>query len=207
MPSWAIVVSFRARCSQTEVEKFCPQSASIMPSDIPQLCLPTHYNPSTGHTRALFKRTEVWASLVVQWWRVLRTVQEGPTCCAAAKPVRCNYWACALEPRSRSCWSPGVLEPVLSNKRSHRNERSQHCNQRVAPTLRNYWKAHMQQQRPRTAQNKWINKNYLKTITEILQKLSSPASIPLPSRNFSLSMSELSFIFWTPKTELPAWKL
>ena len=134
-------------------------------------------------------------------------MQEDPTCYAATKPVGHNYWAYALEPRSRNYWSPGVLEPVLSNKRSHHNEKPQNGNQRVAPTLRNYRKAHMQQQRPRTAKNKWINKNYLKTITEILQKLSSPASIHLPSRNFFFSMSYLSFIFWTPKKELPAWKL
>jgi len=30
---------------------------------------------------------------------------EDPTCCAAAKPMRPNYWACALEPGSCSYWT------------------------------------------------------------------------------------------------------
>mgnify|MGYP007134204377 CR=1 FL=1 len=30
-------------------------------------------------------------------------VQEGPTCCGAAKPAHLSYWACAPEPRSCNC--------------------------------------------------------------------------------------------------------
>ena len=57
-------------------------------------------------------------SLVAQWLRtclpmqgtgVRALVQEDPTCCGATKPVRHNYWACALE-------------PVLRSKRSHHNK-------------------------------------------------------------------------------------
>ena len=53
---------------------------------------------------------------------------EDPTRHGAARPVRLNYWACALEPRSRSCWtcvllwSPHALGPVLCNQRSHCNK-------------------------------------------------------------------------------------
>ena len=63
-------------------------------------------------------------SLVVQWLRIRLPMQgtwvralvwEDPTCCGATKPVHHNYWACALE-------------PVLHNKRSHRNEKPAHCN-------------------------------------------------------------------------------
>ena len=41
-----------------------------------------------------------------------------------------HYWACALEPVSHNYWAhvpqllkPAHLEPVLRNKRSHRNEK------------------------------------------------------------------------------------
>ena len=64
------------------------------------------------------------ASLVAQWIRirlpmqetqVRSLVREDPTCRGATKPVRHNYWACALE-------------PVLRSKRSHRNEKPAHRN-------------------------------------------------------------------------------
>ena len=84
------------------------------------------------------------ASLVAQWLRirlpmwgtwVRALVQEHPTCHGAAKPMRHNYWACALEPTSHNYWAhvpqllkPARLEPVLCNKRSHRNEKPMHHN-------------------------------------------------------------------------------
>ena len=44
-----------------------------------------------------------------------------------------NYWACALEAASHNYWAlvpqllkPVRLEPVLHNKRSHRNEKAAH---------------------------------------------------------------------------------
>ena len=47
-----------------------------------------------------------------------------------------NYCACALEPISRNYWArvsqilkPVRLEPVLHNKRSHRDEKPAHCNE------------------------------------------------------------------------------
>ena len=84
-------------------------------------------------------------SLVVQWLRIRLPVQgtrvralvrEDPTCRRATKPVCCNYWACALEPASHNYWArvpqllkPACLEPVLCNKRSHRNEKPTHHNE------------------------------------------------------------------------------
>ena len=56
-----------------------------------------------------------WASLVVRWLRirlpmqgtqVRALVREDPTCCGATKPVRHNYWACAVETASHNYWSP-----------------------------------------------------------------------------------------------------
>ena len=46
----------------------------------------------------------------------------------ASKPEGRNYQACALEPTSRNYRSLNALEPVLCNKRSHRNEKPEHCN-------------------------------------------------------------------------------
>ena len=85
------------------------------------------------------------ASLVAQWLRirlpmqgtrVRALVREDPTCREATKLVRHNYWACALEPVSHNYWArvpqlrkPACLEPVLHNKKSHRNEKPAHCNE------------------------------------------------------------------------------
>ena len=62
-------------------------------------------------------------------------VWEEPTCRGATKPVRHNYWACALEPVSHNYWArepqllkPVCLEPMLHNRRSHCNEKPAHRN-------------------------------------------------------------------------------
>ena len=67
-------------------------------------------------------------------------VQEDPTGHGATKPVRHNYWACALEPASHNYWArvpqllkPKHLEPVLQNKRSHGNEKPAHWNKEKPP--------------------------------------------------------------------------
>ena len=72
----------------------------------------------------------------MQGRRVRALGREDPTCCRATKPVRHNYWAYALEPASRNYWAhvpqllkPAHLEPVLRNKRSHRNEKPAHHNE------------------------------------------------------------------------------
>ena len=53
-------------------------------------------------------------SLVAQWLRIHLSMQgsrvralvrEDPTCRGATKPVRYNYWACALEPVSHNYWA------------------------------------------------------------------------------------------------------
>ena len=73
------------------------------------------------------------ANAGAQVWALIR---EDPTCREATKPVRHNYWACALEPKSHNYWAhvpqllkPVCLEPVLRNKRSHRNEKPAHHNE------------------------------------------------------------------------------
>ena len=88
----------------------------------------------------------------MQGTRVPALVWEDPTCCGAAKPVRHNYWACALEPASHNYWAHG-LEPVLRSKRSHRNEKPGQGNKSnpLSPQLE---RARAQQQRCNGAKNK-----------------------------------------------------
>ena len=89
----------------------------------------------------VFKNAKFGASLVSQSWICLpmqetwvrSLIWEDPTYHSATKPVHRNYWACALEPRHCSYWSPRALGPMLGNKRSHRNEKPAHGNWRVAP--------------------------------------------------------------------------
>ena len=91
-----------------------------------------------------FKDLNVGTSLVAQWLRVClpmqgtrvrSLVQEDSTCHGVTKPMCHNYWAWALEPMSHNYWTsvpqllkPVRLEPVLRNKRSHRNEKPAHRN-------------------------------------------------------------------------------
>ena len=72
----------------------------------------------------------------MQRTQVQALVWEDLTCRGATKPVRRNYWACALEPASHNYWArvPQLLKParlqlVLHNKRSQRNEKPAHCNE------------------------------------------------------------------------------
>ena len=77
--------------------------------------------------------TVVKNRLPMQGTWVQTLIWEDPTCHRTTKPVHHNYWACALEPTSHNYWAhvpqllkPMQLEPVLCNKRSHRNEKPVH---------------------------------------------------------------------------------
>ena len=102
-------------------------------------------------------------------------VQEDPTCRGATKPVRHNYWACALEPASHNYWAlvpqllkPAPLEPVL-HKRSHCSEEL-HTATKSSPRSPQLEKARVQQRRPNTAK---INKHIFKKTKKILQTFCS----------------------------------
>ena len=85
----------------------------------------------------------------VQWLRIclpMKGIQvqslvwEDAACHGATKPVRHNYWACALEPASHNYWArvpqllkPTCLEPMLCNKRSHHNEKLTCRNEEYPP--------------------------------------------------------------------------
>ena len=104
----------------------------------------TSLNPQKRRQIFHFLNIIYRASLVAQWLRICLPMQgtrvralylEDPTCRGATRPVRHNYWACALEPASHNYWArvlqllkPKYLEPVLRNKRSHRNEQPAHHN-------------------------------------------------------------------------------
>ena len=113
----------------------------------------------------------LWASLVVQWLRVCLQVQgtvvwsliqEDPICFRATKPMHHNYWAGALQQVSHNYWvhvpqplKPVSLEPTL-HKRSQRIEKPTHYNEELLPSPQ-LDKAHMQQQRPSAAINKYTH--------------------------------------------------
>ena len=90
--------------------------------------------------------------LPMQGTRVRAPVQEDPTCRGATKPMRHNYWACALEPASHNYWArvPGARAP--QEKPPQWEARAPQ--RRVAPAHRQLEKAHVQQQRPNAARNK-----------------------------------------------------
>ena len=112
-----------------------------------------HINSTTTTKKQKTKKNPIkkWAegtSLVVQWLRILLPIQgtlvqallwEDPTCHGATNPMHHNYWACALDPMSHNYWAratttnPVCLEPVLHNKRSHRNEKPMHHNEEQPP--------------------------------------------------------------------------
>ena len=92
-------------------------------------------------------------SLVAQWLRirlpmqgtwVRALVQEDPTCHGATKPVRHNYWACALEPASHNYWSPHTWSPS-STTREATAMRSLHTAMKSSPRA--------QQRRPNAARS------------------------------------------------------
>ena len=73
--------------------------------------------------------------LPMQGTRVQALVREDPTCRRATEPMRHYYLACTLEPTSHNYLAhepqllkPARLEPMLHNKRSHRNEKPTPCN-------------------------------------------------------------------------------
>ena len=101
---------------------------------------------ATKQDLGFFIKFMLWGtSLVAQWLRIRLPIQgtqvralvrQDPTCRGAAKPMRRNYWVCALEPVSHNYWAhvpellkPACLEPVLCNKRSHCNEKPAHRNE------------------------------------------------------------------------------
>ena len=131
----------------------------------------------TSRSNFFLKESKKRTSLVVQWLRILLPMQgtqvralvrEDPTCHGATKPVRYNYWTCALEPASHHYWAcvlqllkPVHLEPMLHNKRSHHNEKPAHHNKELPllATTRESPRAAMKTQCSHKSTNQSINQS------------------------------------------------
>ena len=72
----------------------------------------------------------------MQGTRVQSVVREDPTCHGATKPVRHNYWACALEPVSHSYWVHEPRARALQQEKPLQWE-ARAPQQRVAPANHN----------------------------------------------------------------------
>ena len=93
----------------------------------------TFWSSLVNSSAGFHKINREGASLVEQWLRirppmqgtrVRALVQEDPTCRGATKPVCHN-----TEAREPQLLKPAHLEPMLHNKRSHRNEKRAHRNE------------------------------------------------------------------------------
>ena len=80
----------------------------------------------------------------MQGTQVQSLVREDPTCRGATKPVRHNYWACALDPASHNYWSPRATTTAARVPRAHAPQQekppqweAQAPQRRVAPARRN----------------------------------------------------------------------
>ena len=118
----------------------------------------------------MFRNFSGWTSLVAQWLRIRLPMQgtrvralvwEDPTCCGTTKPVRHNYWACALKPTSHNYWAhvPQLLKPTRSRARAPQQRettamRSLRTATKHSPRSPQLEKARAQQRRPNTAKNK-----------------------------------------------------
>ena len=93
---------------------------------------------------------KLWgASLVTQWLRICLSMQgtrvqslvrEDPTCCGATKPVRRNYWTCALEPTSHNYWARAPRARAPQQEKPPQWE-ARAPQRRVTPAHRNQRKA------------------------------------------------------------------
>ena len=63
------------------------------------------------------QKTQVWS-----------LIQEDPTCRGATKPMRHDYWACALEPESHYYWAmaPQLQKAVHPTARALQQEKPSH---------------------------------------------------------------------------------
>ena len=109
--------------------------------------------------------------LPMQWTWVRALIWENPTCCGTTNPVHHSYWTCAPEPMSHNYGAhmpqlpkPAHLEPMLCNKRSHRNEKTNTA-VKSRPHSPQLEKACVQQRRPSAAKNKINLKKINKKIT------------------------------------------
>ena len=118
------------------------------------------------------KKVAPGTSLVAQWLRIHLPMQgtqvrslvwEDPTCRGATKPVRHNYWACALGPASHNYWArtsqllslcAATTEAACCTTREATAMRSPHTATKSSPCLPQLEKARTQQWRPNAAKKR-----------------------------------------------------
>ena len=153
-------------------EKSSPAKAGVMDSGIHSVMYPS-IHPLVFFFLTVAKAIKIRnlrTSVVVHWIRIHLPTQgawvwslvwEDPVHGGATKPVRHNYWACALAPVSRHCWNPCALEPVLRNKRRHHGAKPMHRKEESSPlatTRESPRTTRKTQRRQIENKNKWINK-------------------------------------------------
>ena len=89
------------------------------------------------HLSEMLKSEKLGISLVVQWLRICLPMQgtwvqslvlEDPTCRGATKPGRApQLLSLCSRARAPQLLRPTCQQPVLHNKRSHRNEKAEHA--------------------------------------------------------------------------------
>ena len=95
----------------------------------------------------------------MQGTQVWSLVQEDPTCCRAAKPVHCSYWACHA-----ATVKAHISRAHASQQRKPTATRNLHTTIKSSLLSPQLEKAHVQQWRSNAAKNKYIKDNvkYLK---------------------------------------------
>ena len=81
-----------------------PRSPGTVASNMALACQ-QHRNEFPHRQKVVKPGTSLVAHLPMPGTWVQSLVQEDPTSLGATEPMLQNYWACALEPRSHSCWA------------------------------------------------------------------------------------------------------
>ena len=69
--------------------------------------------------------------------KIPKVLEQLSLCASTLQPVLQSLGSATPEPTHHSYWSPQALGSKLLNKRSHHNEKTTHCKQRVAPAVWN----------------------------------------------------------------------
>ena len=126
----------------------------------PQSFPGTDWCPIKRTIRTLLVAQWLRIRLPMQGTRVQALVREDPTCRRATKPVRHNYWTCALELTSHNYWAcvPQLLKLAPLESVLHTREattmRSLSTAMKSSPRLLQLEKARVQQRRSNAAKNK-----------------------------------------------------
>ena len=116
-----------------ELGRACKTWSGVWFYSVPSGKLLEDSKPELTHMRYKLKMVNLGASQLIQWLRI-RLAMHG----AGDQPLvwEDSTWRKATEPLPHSWWSRRALEPVL-RKRSHCDEKPEHCYQREGPACCN----------------------------------------------------------------------